>query len=351
MIAIIEMNKPAAPRRTAIHNILQWMLILISVVALPSCMSYMPYSKRLPPEIELNSAAAPRAALVSRFDISRLDFNQNKKNQAFAHGANHLLESLESKLNRDGRIRVARVDSIISGELWFSDPPRMDSGLVVSLCRAQSATHLLALESFYANLYQERVEVEKGPGGKSKTAFYNLELTAGIALYDATGAVVYRKPLAREMFYESRPVESGLLAIGPSMGNAGTQVNRLAEELAEDLLVKFYPSHVVVDGFYYTGKAFAAVTPHIINQNWDKAIELLLPLTKAKKKKTAGRAAYNLYFVYDFMGDREQAEYWHGEAKRLLGHSIPFGFMESPALFHPYPPGVFDGGEVGYLKN
>ncbi len=182
----------------------------------------------------------------------------------------------------------------------------------------------------------------------SKTAFYNLELTAGIALYDATGAIVYRKPLAREMFYESRPVESGLLAVGPSMGNADAEANRLAEELAEDLLAKFYPSHVVVGRFYYTGKAFAAVTPHIIDQNWDKAIELLLPLTKAKKKKTAGRAAYNLYFVYDFMGDREQAEYWHGEAKRLLGKSLAFGLMESPDLCYPYLPGV--GREVGHLE-
>lgn len=290
-----------------------------------ACMSYTAYQKKLPPEITFENSDSPKLLLVSRFDANQLDFNQKKKNQVFEEGAMELLQSLKRNLSHDSRFEVIWGDSVIRGNAWITEPPgQMDKATLTALFDAYPASHILALESFNTDFYQDVEVVKNEDGSKSRTAYYDLIVSANIALYDQEGKAIYHKPLERRMPYKSRTVLSGFLAAGPTVGNADVEVNQLANEIGKDFMTRFDPSTILVQRFYYSGKHFSEVTPHIDYKNWEEAIKLLLPMTEKDNKKIAGKAAYNLSFIYDVLNDPEQSGHWYKEAKKRLGGKLGF---------------------------
>lgn len=317
MVTKLEIKKQFA--------VVSYFLLFILGALFNACMSYTAYQKKLPPEIILDDSESPKLLLISQFDATQLDFNQQKKNLVFEEGAMELLQSLERNLTQDSRFEVIRADNIIRGNAWLAKPPNLlDKAAITAFFDAYPASHLLVMESFNANFYQDVEVVKNEDGSKNRTAYYDLIVSTSIALYDQEGNVIYHKPLVRRMPYDSRTVLSGVLAVGPSVGNANAEVNQLANEIGKDFMTRFDPSTIVVERFYYTGKHFSEVTPLIENRNWEEAISLLLPMTEKDNTKIAGKAAYNLSFIYDALNDTEQSVYWYKEAKKRLGGKLGF---------------------------
>ncbi|WP_276495670.1 DUF6340 family protein [Pontibacter litorisediminis] len=288
-------------------------LLLYGALAstLVSCTSVLFVDATKPPAVAVTNEQW-KVAVINRFNPALLDFNQEKKVEVFADGANHaFLGAIDAVLQED------TYDLVFTDSISYRTPTfngKLSPVQVQELYMQQPHHLLLSLEHFDTYFKQETVREEEEDGSVSKTAFYDLAVASTWVLYDSTGQVLDRFILAEEAPYQSRTVLSGLLAIGPSMGNAGAAVNDLAWRTGNRYWSRLSPQPVSFARPYYSSQSFFAASTAMATGNWENALALLEPLTQSSNKKEAARASYNMAVVYEAMGDIAQAKYWAKEA-------------------------------------
>ncbi len=291
--------------KTTAKNILYFLIILLNI----QCTAYMPISKELPPEIEVDEKENT-IQLINFYDFNKLDFNNEKKIKVFITGANKMIEGLEKSFAADSHFNLYVSDSLKNGNMKCQSQALLNKDSIELFCLEKHISLLLTLDEFDISLHKEMEVEENEDGSKSRTAHYELNVVAAISLYNSSGEIINRSRLREAEHYKSRSVISGLLAVGPSLARAGDEVNSLAKSMGEGYINKFYPTTISEQRYYYTGKKFSEVTPYIKNFDWQKAIEFLLPLAKSNDTKLARKAAHNLSVVYEALGNYNEAEFW-----------------------------------------
>ena len=122
--------------------------------------------------------------------------------------------------------------------------------------------------------------------------------------------------MKREELIESKEGTVLKIAIRPSYANRQTEVDRMSLDIGRSYINKIFP--VVEDEIeiYFRNKYFADITPYMKSGDWEKAIELLLPLTNSDNRKISKRAAWNLFAAYKALGDMKKSDYWLGKYKK-----------------------------------
>jgi len=291
-------------------RILSKLTILLFVGFLcESCATYISYMMPTPPEIEIPDQHN-RIGLINKYDYTNLPFDNKDKKEVYFSAVQQVISSLEDSFISDENFSFILVDTLTKGIAPVNFSAVMNANKLVSICDSTKTDLILVLDFFDTDFLIETEVEEYDDGSKSKTNIVDLVVMAGFTLYSKSGTVLNRRKSSRSAFYQSRPALVSFVAIGPSIGNAGKEVNILANKIVEDYIQNFYPgSHMEMDKIY-TGDPFEKVESYMKNQDWPEAIELLLPLVNSTDSKIAKKASHNLAIAFKASGDYSAYEYW-----------------------------------------
>lgn len=276
-----------------------------------SCTSVLFVDTTKPAEVPVTSEQW-KVAVLNRFNPELLSFNRDKKVSVFEDGARQAFHGAIEAILQDETYDLVYIDSTTyrtPGEKEKLNPEQ-----VQEIYKEHPHHLLLSLEHFDTYLEQETVREQEEDGDVTKTAHYTLVTASTWMLYDSTGHVLDKIQLKEGGHYQSRAVVSGLLAVGPSLGNAGPAVNDLAWYTGSSYWSRLSPKRASYARSYYSSKNLQPAASAMAAGDWQNAITLLEPLTKSSNRKEAARAAYNLAVVYEAMGNFEQARFWASEA-------------------------------------
>jgi hypothetical protein len=71
---------------------------------------------------------------------------------------------------------------------------------------------------------------------------------------------------------------------------------------------------ILVNRKIYVGKGLLEADNYCMEQDWDKAIELLRPLAESPDPKISRKAANNLSVAYEAVGNEKAAEFWFNKS-------------------------------------
>ena len=271
------------------RNFFRLNILLIIVFLCTSCATYISYMMPTPPEIEI-SDEQNGIGFINKYDYTKLPFNNENKKEVNITAVQQLISSLETSFIDDESFNYVLLDSLAEGTATINFLPVMNANKVVSVCDSANTDLLLVLDFFDTDFLIKTEVEENDDGSKSRTNIVDLVVMAGLTLYNKSGTVLNRRKSSRSVYYQSRPALVSFVAIGPSMGKAGKEVNSLAKRIGENYIQNFYPGSQMETDKIYTGDAFEEVEPYMKNQEWEKAIELLLPLANSKDSKISKKS-------------------------------------------------------------
>ena len=271
-----------------------------TLVALASCQSILTYNRTLPPEIPVEGYRD--CQVISLHDTTQVDFTQDKKVEVYQNSYKTLLNTL-----------VAGLQNWLALNTQLAHSPR-------TLSPGEEPSYQKVLDSLdqdlivilkHFDLYRDyEVEVsEDEEGNKSKTAYYYLVAKADFTFFDANREMITMKLQASELIDE-RFVLSGLLAIGPNIGNKGPAADSLGKRLGRQFLEKFIPSEVTIARNYFSGGKLKQVKPFFKSQNWIEAEKLLLDLWEKDDDNIKEKIAHNLAVLYEATGNVQEHMHW-----------------------------------------
>ncbi|MDX5436230.1 MAG: DUF6340 family protein [Pontibacter sp.] len=268
----------------------------------------------MPPEVAVSNEQW-KVVTVNRFNPAQLPFSREKKVTTFTHGASEALLGATEAILQDPTFSLAGTDTSAT---YLSDDKNLGLSQEQAQMLYQQYPHhlILSLDNIDAFFDQETVKDKENDGTVRKTAHYTLLTRTAWTLYDSTGHVLDRITLSRAEPYDSRGVISGLLAIGPSLVNAGPVINKLAWQTGQDYWQRLHPKKVSFERLYYSNKEFAQAAYSMAANDWESAILRLTPLAENGSRKTAAKAAYNLAVVYEAKGDITNAKQWARESAK-----------------------------------
>ncbi|AKD04498.1 DUF6340 domain-containing protein [Pontibacter korlensis] len=272
-----------------------------------SCTSVLYVDKTQPAEVAVANEQW-KVAVINRFNSSLLDIKKEKKLAVLEDGARHAFAGAIEGILQDETYDIVYTDTASYRATTYKEGLEREE--VQAIDRQHPHHLLLSLEHFDAFLEQETVREQDN----SKMAYFTLVTASTWALYDSTGNLLDMMVLTEKDLYNTRPVISGLLAVGPSLGNAGAMINDLAWYTGAGYWSRLSPKPVRFSRSYYSTKNLLPAAHKMAANDWSNAIALLEPLADGSHKKDAARAAYNLAVVYEAMGDIEQAKFWAREA-------------------------------------
>ncbi|MDX5423162.1 MAG: DUF6340 family protein [Hymenobacteraceae bacterium] len=306
--------------RTTIYSLLGLLLALSQV----SCTSVLFIESTQPPEVEI-AHEQWKVVAINRYNPELLTFKREKKVEVYAEGAREAFTGALDAILLDDTYRLIAADTTTYLAQTPEEP--LNPEQVRAIYQKHPHHLLLSLDGFDTFFDQETVHARDTDGHVSKTAHYTLVTKTSWTLFDSTGTVLDQVTLYNEELYNSRAVLSGLLAIGPSMANAGPEVNRLAWYTGNDYWKRLSPTPVSIIRSYYSNKTMQPAAERMAAGNWANAIQLLRPMTESGSKKEARRAAYNLAVVYEAMGNIREAKVWARYAQergdRLATYLLP----------------------------
>lgn len=284
------------------------LLLCCAILLLHSCTSVLFINTTLPPEVPVTNDQW-KVVAINRFNPALLSINREKKEDVFAFGASEAFFGATEAILQDPTFSLAATDT--TGTYTAQAAGQQLTREQVQSIHRQYPHHLiLTLDNLDAFFEQETVREKDSDGTVTKTAHYTLNTRTTWSLYDSTGTVLDNVTLSRAELYNSRGVLSGLLAIGPSMSNAGPVLNRLAWQTGQDYWRRLHPKQINFERPYYSGKHFTEAAHSMANSDWQKAVGLLTTVAENGSRKNAAKAAYNLAVVHEAKGDVTGAKQW-----------------------------------------
>ncbi|EMR04758.1 DUF6340 family protein [Cesiribacter andamanensis] len=280
--------------------------------SLSSCTSQLYINTLRPAEVAITNEQW-KVVVLNRFNPALLPYDRERKIEAITQGAHEAFLGTLAAIALDSTYQLVHADTAQHLQQAADEP--LSIAQIGEVYRQHPYHLLLALEGFEVAMHQETERIKNEDGSVSKTAYYTLQTKTKWALYDSTGRQLDRIALTEEKPYQSRPVISGLLAVGPSIGKAGPTINELAWHTGNEYWKRLYPQPVSYIRPYYSMKKLEVAAALMANENWPAAISLLTPIAQGTSKDAA-KAAYNLAVIYEAMGRLEEARQWALQAKR-----------------------------------
>jgi hypothetical protein len=290
-------------------------LVVVVIFLSNSCLTYINIPATTSPSIKLDEQAH-RIAFINRYDYTVLP-NQNmneNKNEVLEKGARQVIYNLEKSFAEDSWLELVLADTLARGRALNNFPELLIPGFVVSTCKLHDVDLLLLFDFFDASFSSETETIENDDGSRSNTNYVDLIVEAGFSLYKSDGVLIDRRKETETIAYQARPALTRWIFIGPSMKKAGDKVSELAAKLGYNYINNFYPGFKSVPRLVYAGSDFSKVTQLMKQQQWDEAIELLMPLANSPDQKLAKRAAHNLSLCLRAAGRVSDAVYWMNKA-------------------------------------
>ncbi|MDX5419448.1 MAG: tetratricopeptide repeat protein [Hymenobacteraceae bacterium] len=284
----------------------------IALLSFQSCTSILYINTTLPPEVAVTNEQW-KVVTLNRVNPELLPYSREKKLDVFMQAANEAHDGVTEAILQDPTFSLVAADT--STQFIQAAPNQQLTPEQVQAIYSQHPHHLiLALEQFDSFFDKEVVREKDGDGSVTKTAHYTLVTRTSWTLYDSTGAVLDMATLSRNEPYDSRGVLSGLLAIGPSISNAGSVINNLAWHTGMDYWERLHPKQMHFERLYYSNKEFSSAAFKMAASEWEEAVALLTPIAQSTKRKNAAKAAYNLAIVHEAKGDIAEAKKWARQA-------------------------------------
>lgn len=282
--------------------------IYIGLLMLASgCSSYMTYFEIEPPRIMLKTDQT-EMLFISRFDTSAFNFNQKKKTKVFNEGYKKYIQGVMDGFD----LFVVDVEWMENVDLNIASKPEpLAKTDIQRLCKENGSSLLLVVEDF--EMYRDKsVEVEeKDDGSKSRTANFFVIVNITMNLYDQEGELIDNQPIYDKRHLSSRSVFSGLLSVGPALGNRGKEIYPMLNELGAGYVYNFKLKRVTRRAKYYAKGKLEPVKEMMMAGNWENARRFLLTVyNETSDTKIKSRAAHNIYFVYMALGDQKGAMEW-----------------------------------------
>lgn len=317
------------------NNLIKFILCCAVALTHFSCTSVLNIRTSLPPAVTVTHDQW-KVVAVDRFNPSLLAYsNREKKTAAVAYSATEAFFGATEAIMQDHTFILVATDT--TAKYKQREPGQKLTQEEIKDIYQKHPHHLvLALEHVDTFFEQETVREKDEDGDVSKTAHYTLHVRTRWTLYDSTGTVVDHATLRASDYYKSRTVLSGLLAIGPSVANAGPLLNKLAWQTGTNYWQRLQPKQLSISRQYYSSRAFEQAARHIASRNWQQAAALLQPLTESTHKKTAGRAAYNLAIVHEAQGKMEEARKWAkvaAEKGNNLGRELQYAVNYNESVY------------------
>ncbi|MTI20465.1 tetratricopeptide repeat protein [Fulvivirga sp. RKSG066] len=305
---------------------MKYSLVILAIfcTSIVGCLSSTSYRKTVSPEL-YTPENFQNIGIVSAFDTSLLTFNQKKKVHVFSQGSQNILVELAQEFKKQSDLEVLVADQLIRGAAEVSCSSETYKPTAVGTVTDNSYDFTIVLEA-YDLYFDQEVEVQKDDdGSKTRTAYYDLIARACIALYDSNGHEINKVTVTeKHINYDKRSVLSGLLAVGPSMGNADKEVKRLSKDIAKEYVAKYHPQEVMITKNIYRQKELKGGVRALVFGNWSEAITFFSRYTNDPDSKIAGKAAYNLSVAYEALGMMDDATYWYEQAQKMLdGKKLP----------------------------
>ncbi|WP_018478304.1 DUF6340 family protein [Pontibacter roseus] len=279
---------------------------------LAGCTSSLLVEATQPPAVTVKQEQW-KVLVVNRYDATLLPYKQDRKVELYQKGANQAVAGAMGAVFNDSTFVLVNEDSAVAAPSPLQSPS-LTAEQVRDLYSRYPCHLILTLDNLDAYMDREVETAVDEDGDKMKTAHFTLKVVTNWTLYDSTGAVLDKAALKVEDYYESRTVVSGLLAIGPAMANAGPVVNKLAVESGYRYWDRLYPQTALLHRKVHTIGPLSASLGHLYTQQWQLAIEVLLPLASNQEFKHYAKAAHNLAVAYEAVGNYEQATRWAMEA-------------------------------------
>ena len=308
-------------RAISILCVYKKLILGIQLLCIFSCTSYVSISTTALPEINLSGDSA-EFLFVNRFVPDDLDYKNENKVDVYKMGIEKYIEGLKSGFDTSEKINLIIADTTLASHSAHEPAYNLSTRIIQDLCREYDPDYILSLDN-YDLFFDKEVEVEEyDEGSKSRTAHYDLVLNTFITIYSINGMALDKLKEELRTHHDSRAVASGLLAVGPSMGQADANVIALSDELGKSFIGKFKSTRITEKRPFYSSKEFKNAYQAFKYGRWDTVEEELLLLTKNSDTKIQGKAAYNLGVLYENLDRHTEMDYWYNEAKSKLG-SLP----------------------------
>lgn len=266
----------------------------------------------LPPEIEIKGTGN-LMVIQNSFDYTRDEYVKEKNEEVFHSAINAFTDGLISYFDGGSLVNCIQGDTLVKRRTGTGTSGFINPDSVVAICNRYQSDLLLSIDSLYIGLDWETETVEDEESTYKVKTFY-LETKPFLTLYDKTGALVDQSNVYRQVMYKDRLALSGLITFKPSLEKAIVEVSALLEETGGDYGSKFFPKRATRDFMVYYYKPFDVSYFLMLRGEYADAIRELLPLSSSKDKKTARRAANNLYVAYIGIGDETSADMWYERA-------------------------------------
>jgi hypothetical protein len=295
-------------KMSVINIVSYWIAIITLVIVSSSCTSSLQFTRPIPREIDLVKYDSI-VQYVSLYDISKLDFNNEERIGVHESGVDNIEKGIFKSFKVKHGFELYSFDSAIKGNAYTDFPEPLSSDSVKYFCSFNHTPLLLTLDAYSISYDKVYKDVENEEGKTERKADYYLVVYAGLSMYDSTGHLIDRSKMRLKEYVTTKNV----IALGASFRpnyNKKEFIDRMSFLIGQFYIDKYFSKGPVESRNYYSSKGLAEIKPYIERGEWEKAIELLLPLAHSNDSKIAQRAAYNLSLLYEAIGDKEKSSYW-----------------------------------------
>lgn len=304
-------------------------LIVSLMLLLSSCTHIIKLEVMKPAEITLPSHLT-KIGIVNRSVVS---YKQDNKDKIFnilegilsgeSIGADRTaseecIKGLSSITSQQNRVSYIRLPNLNGNGLAF-EKRNLTWEEVDKICKENQLNGILVLESFDSfnslSIAPTVVKV-KGPNGTlvdapQFSAQANLRVINSWRLYDAEKHKIFDevRNVSERTFNGVGPTERDAVMQLPNKRN---MLNQTGYNAGSQFGKRISPNWIWVTRYVYKGKGedMKLAYRYSYNKNWDQAAQVWSKYTANPKKKTAGKACYNMAVVCEIKGKLDLAVDW-----------------------------------------
>lgn len=292
-----------------IYSNLHKLVLLLATLSFCSCSTVILVDKSLLPEIQLGTEGQ-KIVIQNFFDYTKDEYVKDKHSSLFKEGGLAFSNALIDYFKETDLVTAEIGDTLVKSEAGRMLSDVLDPEYVKYTCEQFDADMLLAIDSL--NIFIDW-ESEGDPiifGGAGVVKHFYLVYIPYLSLYDWDGTLIDRRSVDLVHHYRSRESITAFITIKPSLLKAYDEIIFLGNEAGVEYGSHFFSTIGTFPYKVYYGEPFKAAYRMMLNNNWADAIRELLPLAESANKKTAKRAAHNLWVAYEGFGDNANAEKW-----------------------------------------
>ena len=290
-------------------------IFLPFLIFLSSCTTILFVDQPYPPEIELGTEGQ-KIIIQNLFDYTLPEYVKEKHTKIYKATGEAFSSSLAKYLSNSTLVYAEVGDSLVKSEEGRILSDVLDPEYVEFTCEYFKADMLLAIDSVKLE-FDFDVEGEAIIfGGEGVVKHFYLLYFPYLSLYDRDGTLLDRRFLEMVYFYGSRQSITAFITIKPSLTNALDEAIMLGADAGIEYGAKFFSTTATIPFTVYKGKPFDISYRLMLGNQWADAIRNLLPLTELSNRKTAKRAANNLWVAYLGFGDESSAEIWRKKSQQ-----------------------------------